>query len=97
MVEFWTLGCINCIHTHPYTQALYEKYHDQGFEVIGIHAPEFAYERKLENVKNSARQYELTFPIVQDNDFTTWKAYKNRYWPAFYILDKQGNVVYTHF
>ena len=96
-VKFWTLGCINCIRTFDETEALYQKYKDEWFTILWLHAPEFAYERKIENVQKTVDEYWLSFPIAQDNDFTTWKAYKNRYWPAFYLIDKQGNVRYTHF
>ncbi len=96
-VKFWTLGCINCIRTFDEVEALYQKYKDEGFTILWLHAPEFAYERKLENVENAVEKYWLSFPIALDNDFTTWRAYKNRYWPAFYLIDKEGNVRYTHF
>jgi len=97
LIDFWTLGCINCIRTLWHTQELYETYNDQGFEIIGIHAPEFAYERKLSEVQKAVEKYWLTYPVVQDNDFQTWRAYKNRYWPAFYLIDKKGDIRYTHF
>ena len=97
MLEFWTLGCINCIRTHEHTQKMQEKYQDQGFTVLWLHAPEFAYERLIENVQNSVTEFGITYPVAQDNDFATWKAYNNRYWPAFYLIDVQGNIRYTKF
>ena len=97
MLEFWTLGCINCINTHKHTQEMQEKYSDQGFTVLGLHAPEFAYEQLIENVQKSVDEYGMTYPVAQDNDFATWKAYNNRYWPAFYLIDAEGNIRYTHF
>lgn len=96
-MKFWTFSCINCIRTLDETEALYQKYKDQGFTVIGIHAPEFSYERDIKNVANAVEQYNLSFPVVQDNDFTTWRDYNNRYWPAWYLIDKYGNIRYTHF
>ncbi len=97
MIDFWTLGCINCINTHDETNKLYSEFKDSGLEIIGLHAPEFAYERKIENVRNAVDEFGMEFPVATDNDFTTWKRYNNRYWPAFYIIDKQWNVRYTHF
>lgn len=97
LVDFWTLGCINCQRTFPHIQTLYDKYKNDGFVILGIHAPEFAYERKIENVRAAAVENGMTYPIAQDNDFATWRNYKNQYWPAQYLIDKQGNVRYTHF
>jgi len=97
LLKFWTFACSNCIHTLPYVQSWHEKYADQGLTILGIHSPEFAYERKLENVEKSVKQYGLTFPIALDNDFKTWRSFNNRYWPAFYLLDKDGVVRYKHF
>lgn len=97
LIDFWTYSCINCIHTLPYVQALHEKYADEGLVVLGVHAPEFQYERKLKNVQAAVKKNGLTYPIVQDNEFATWRAYKNRYWPAVYLIDKEGFVRYTHF
>jgi len=76
---------------------MHESYKDQGFTVLGLHAPEFAYERRIENVQKSVDEYGMTYPVAQDNDFATWKAFNNRYWPAFYLIDVEGNVRYTHF
>lgn len=97
LVDFWTYSCINCIRTLPYLQDWHEKYSDDGLVILGIHAPEFAFERKAENVKKAAEEYGLSYPIVLDNDFSTWRNYKNRYWPAKYLIDKEGTVRYTHF
>lgn len=97
MIDFWTLGCINCINTLPHTQEMHETYKDQGLVILGLHAPEFSYEQKLENLQAAVTQYGLTFPIAQDNDFATWKAYGNKYWPAFYLIDKQGNIRFKFF
>ena len=97
LVDFWTYSCFNCVNTFPYVQGWHEKFADEGLVVLGIHAPEFAFERDANNVKNAAKKYGLTYPIAQDNGFKLWRAYKNRYWPAFYLIDKQGMVRYTHF
>lgn len=97
IVKFWTLGCVNCIKSHPDTNKLYSEFHDQGLEIIGIHAPEFQHERKLEQVQQAVEEYKLEFPVVQDNEFVTWKRYNNRYWPAMYIIDKDWKVRFAHF
>jgi len=92
LVDFWTYSCFNCINTFPYVQAWHEKYAKDGLVVLGIHAPEFLFERKLDNVKQAVKKHGLTFPIVLDNGFKLWRAYRNRYWPAFYLIDKNGVV-----
>ncbi len=97
LIDFWTYGCINCIRTLSHVQALYEKYGNDGFVILGLHAPEFAYERKIENVRKEVLRHGLTYPIAQDNDFATWRNYNNRYWPAHYLIDKKGNIRHTHF
>lgn len=97
LVDFWTYSCINCIRTQPYLKDWYSTYKDSDFVILGIHAPEFAFERNLQNVEAAARQAELTYPIALDNDFATWGAYKNSYWPASYLIDKDGKVRREHF
>jgi len=97
MIDFWTLGCANCIATHDQTQELYETYKDEWFVVIWLHAPEFSYERNIELVEDAVKEYQITFPVAQDNEFSTWRKYKNRYWPAFYIIDKNWVIRETHF
>jgi thiol-disulfide isomerase/thioredoxin len=97
IVDFWTFECINCVRTLPATNALYAKYHARGLEIIGVHAPEFDRERDLANVRSAVAKRGIKFPVVQDNDFTTWRAYNNRFWPAFYVIDKQGRVRDEHF
>jgi len=97
LIDFWTYSCINCIRTLGHNKALWDKYKEDDFVLIGVHSPEFAFEHKLDNLKREVDSYELTYPIVQDNDFATWRAFKNRYWPAVYIIDKEGNIRYTHF
>lgn len=97
LVDFWTYSCINCIRTQPYLKAWYKTYKDSGFEIIGVHAPEFSFEKNADNVRNAAKEAGLTYPIGLDNDFSTWAAYKNQYWPASYLIDADGNVRRTHF
>lgn len=97
LVDFWTYSCINCQRTLPYLREWYEKYKDNGLVIIGVHAPEFEFEKNPKNVQQAITDFGLTYPVMQDNEFATWKAYQNRYWPAKYLIDKDGNVRYTHF
>lgn len=96
LVDFMTYSCINCQRTFPYLNAWYEKYKDQGLEIVGIHTPEFAFEKNINNVRKAALDFGLRFPIVLDNDYATWNAYGNRFWPRKYLIDIEGNVVYDH-
>ena len=96
LVDFWTYGCINCVRTLPHVVDLYEKYKDRGFVVIGVHAPEFAYEKSTANVATAIKRHHIRYPVAQDNNFATWNAYNNKYWPAQYIVDQQGRIVYQH-
>ncbi|MFN8450485.1 MAG: redoxin domain-containing protein [Anaerolineae bacterium] len=95
LLEFWTFDCINCIHTLPYVEAWHQSYHDQGLAVIGIHFPEFGYERNLDNVFAATQRLNVTYPVGIDNDGATWDAYGQRYWPTMYLIDKQGAIRYT--
>ena len=97
LVDFWTFACINCIHTVPYVRAWAEKYKDQGLVVIGVHAPEFAFERKIENVKKAIDEFKIGYPVAIDNNFAIWKAFDNSYWPAHYFIDAKGQIRYHHF
>lgn len=96
VVDFMTYSCINCIRTFPHLNAWYDKYHDQGLEIIGIHTPEFAFEKKLENVQRELDRLGIKFPVVLDNDYGTWRAYANNYWPRKYIINLDGQIVYDH-
>lgn len=96
MVDFMTYSCINCIRTFPHLNEWYNKYHDQGLEIIGIHTPEFAFEKKLENVQRELDRLGIKFPVVLDNDYGTWRAYANSYWPRKYIINLDGQIVYDH-
>jgi thiol-disulfide isomerase/thioredoxin len=97
LVDFWTYTCINCINTLPYVRGWYEKYKDQGLVVVGVHTPEFPFERSSDNVKKAIKRFDIGYPVAQDNRYATWNAYSNRFWPAFYLIDKKGQVVYSHF
>ena len=96
IVDFMTYSCINCIRTFPYLNAWYEKYHDQGLEIIGIHTPEFAFEKNIDNVRKAMQGFGIKFPVVLDNDYGTWNAYGNSYWPNKYIIDINGNIAFEH-
>jgi cytochrome c biogenesis protein CcdA/thiol-disulfide isomerase/thioredoxin len=97
LVDFWTFACINCQRAIPHVRAWAEKYKDQGLVVIGVHAPEFAFERKADKVKRAVADLGLTFPIAIDNDFAIWRAFSNQYWPANYFVDAQGRIRFHHF
>jgi thiol-disulfide isomerase/thioredoxin len=94
LIEFWTFGCSNCRNVEPYVKAWHQKYADHGLVVIGVHAPEFSYERVIANVQRYVREHSIQYPVVIDNDFVTWKRYKNRFWPAMYVIDKRGVIRY---
>jgi len=97
LVDFWTYSCINCIRTLPYVTQWYEKYKDQGLVIVGVHTPEFPFEKVTANVEKAVKDFKINYPVAQDNDFGTWNNYNNQYWPAEYLIDQQGNIVYTHF
>ncbi|MBP9757886.1 MAG: redoxin family protein [Candidatus Pacebacteria bacterium] len=96
LVDFWTYSCINCIRTTPYLVAWYEKYKDEGLEIVGVHTPEFAFEHLIENVSKAVGERGIKFPVVLDNDYATWNAFKNQYWPRKYLVDIDGFIVYDH-
>ncbi|PIY80623.1 MAG: hypothetical protein COY80_02020 [Candidatus Pacebacteria bacterium CG_4_10_14_0_8_um_filter_42_14] len=97
LVDFWTYSCINCQRTLPYLRDWWEKYQDDGLVIIGVHAPEFEFEKVAKNVQRAIADFGLTYPVMQDNDYATWRAYDNHYWPAKYLIDKDGMVRYNHF
>ncbi|MDI3354054.1 cytochrome c biogenesis protein DipZ [Pseudomonas sp. UYIF39] len=97
LVDFWTYSCINCLRTLPYVKAWAEKYRDQGLVVIGVHAPEFAFERDIGNVTKAMKDLGINYPVAIDNDFKIWRAFNNEYWPAHYFADAQGRIRYHHF
>lgn len=97
LIDFWTYSCINCQRTFPYLRTWHEKYSAKGLVIIGVHSPEFEFEKDVENLKEAIKDFNLKYPIVQDNDFATWRAYDNHYWPAKYLIDKDGYIRYSHF
>jgi cytochrome c biogenesis protein CcdA/thiol-disulfide isomerase/thioredoxin len=97
LVDFWTYSCINCLRTLPNTKAWWQKYGPDHFTLIGVHAPEFAFEKETSNVQKALKQFDITYPVPQDNDFATWKAYHNEYWPAEYLIDANGTLRHTKF
>ena len=97
LVDFWTYTCINCIRTLPYLRVWHEKYADHGLVILGVHTPEFRFEHEYDNVVEAVGKFALEYPIVQDNDFGTWRAFNNRYWPAKYLIDHNGKIRYFHF
>jgi len=92
VVNFWTYSCINCLRSIPYVRAWAEKYRDQGLVVIGVHTPEFAFEKNVDNVKQAVANLKIGFPVAIDNNYAIWRAFKNRYWPADYFVDAQGRI-----
>lgn len=96
LVDFMTYSCINCQRTIPYLNAWYDAYKDQGLEIVAIHTPEFAFEKDIGNVRDAVERLGIHYPVVLDNDYATWRAYGNRYWPRKYLIDINGNVVYDH-
>ncbi len=97
LVDFWTYSCINCLRTLPYVKAWAEKYRDQGLVVIGVHAPEFAFERNIDNVKKATRDLGIDYPVAVDNNYAIWRAFNNQYWPAHYFIDARGQIRFHHF
>jgi thiol-disulfide isomerase/thioredoxin len=97
LVDFWRYSCINCVRTLPYLRAWDARYRERGLTVIGVHAPEFPFERDPDNVARAVRNNGIRYPVAQDNEFATWNAYDNRFWPAKYLIDARGHVRYTHF
>ena len=97
LIDFWTYSCINCLRTLPHVEAWYNKYHSSGFEVIGVSTPEFAFEKDPGNVARAIKQYGIPYPVALDNDYKTWNAYNNQYWPAEYLIDATGKIRRTEF
>lgn len=97
LVDFWTYDCINCQHTLPYVKDWAKKYEKDGLVVIGVHTPEYGYERIIDNVKDQVKKLGITYPVAIDNNYTIWRNFDNQYWPAHYLIDAKGQVRYTHF
>ena len=97
LVDFWTYDCINCQHTLPYVKDWAKKYEKDGLVVIGVHTPEYGYERIIDNVKDQVKKLGITYPVAIDNNYAIWRNFDNQYWPAHYLIDAKGQVRYTHF
>ncbi|MGE5252035.1 MAG: redoxin domain-containing protein [Bacteroidota bacterium] len=96
LLEMWTFGCINCQHVIPSLKDWQDRYSDRGLVIIANHFPEFDYEADLENLKDAVRKYGIPYAVIQDNHGDNWQAYHNHYWPALYLIDKQGRIRYIH-
>jgi thiol-disulfide isomerase/thioredoxin len=96
LIQFWTLGCINCRRTLPYITRWHRQYASSGLKVIGVHTPEFSFERKISNIQAAIKQHGITYPVAVDNEFKTWQAYRNEYWPHLFLADRQGLIRYDH-
>ena len=97
LIDFWTYTCVNCIRTFPYLKLWHSRYADDGLVILGVHTPEFEFEKDFDNVEQATRDNGIVWPVAQDNEFETWRAYKNRFWPAKYLIDHDGAIRYTHF
>ena len=96
LIDFWTYSCINCIRTIPYLNEWHDKYSDKGLVIVGIHTPEFDFEKNSDNVKLAVQKFEIKYPVLQDNDKEIWNEYDNRYWPRKYLVDDEGYIRYDH-
>jgi thiol-disulfide isomerase/thioredoxin len=97
VVEFWTFACSNCARSVPWINSVYDKYEGRGLQIIGVHTPELAHERIVANVRRKVEQYGIRFPVMIDGDYAYWNAWENQYWPAFYLVDKRGQVRVSYF
>ena len=97
LVDFWTYSCVNCVRTLPHVTSWYERYKSKNFVVIGVHTPEFAFEKEVNNVESALGQFKINYPVVLDTNYRIWKAYSNHYWPAEYLIDAKGHIRHTHF
>ncbi len=97
LVDFWTYSCVNWLRTLPYIRAWEDRYRDRGFVLVGAHAPEFGFEHDLENLRRATRELGVGYPVVVDNEFTIWRSFENHYWPAVYLIDREGGVRFHHF
>ncbi|HXV34064.1 MAG TPA: cytochrome c biogenesis protein DipZ [Gaiellaceae bacterium] len=97
LIDFWTYSCINCLRTLPHLRAWDQTYRDNGLVIVGVHTPEFAFEREPENVRRAVRDHGIEYPVALDPDYATWQAWLNRYWPAKYFIDRRGHLRYAHF
>jgi len=97
LVDFWTYSCVNCLRTLPHLEAWHKRYAPYGFVIVGVHSPEFSFEKQADNVRMALKKYGITYPVAMDNDLKTWDAYQNHYWPAHYFIDRKGVIRYVHF
>ncbi len=97
LLEFWTYSCFNCQNAQPHINALYDEYKDDGLLIVGVHSPEFGFEKDISNVRRAVRQANIRYPVVLDNDYAIWSAYGQRFWPAWYLIDADGFIRYRHF
>jgi len=97
LVDFWTYSCVNCLNALPHVQEWDAKYKAQGLVVVGVHTPEYGYEKSSKNVEAAIARLKIRYAVAQDNNYATWRAFDNQYWPAVYLIDKQGQIVYSHF
>ncbi|MDQ7997960.1 MAG: thioredoxin family protein [Luteibacter sp.] len=97
LIDFWAYSCINCLRTLPHVTRWYDQYKDKGLVIVGVHSPEFAFEKQDGNVRDAIAKYNIKYPVAQDNDLETWDAWDNQYWPAEYLVDQRGNVIAHHF
>jgi thiol-disulfide isomerase/thioredoxin len=95
LLEFWTFACVNCQRTLPFLRRMHDQYRSPDFTVVGVHSPEFAFERPVQNVERAVRDSGIEYPVGLDNDFVAWNAYGNRYWPTMYLIDRAGQIRYT--
>ena len=96
LLDFWTYSCVNCIRTLPHLKRWHETYKDAGLTIIGIHTPEFAFEKEQDNVEMAVKDLDISYPVVLDNDYKIWNLYSNRWWPRKFLIDAQGSIVYDH-
>ncbi len=96
LIQIWTFACINCQRTLPYVTSWHHKYASQGLKVVGVHTPEFSFERDVNNIRNALKKHQINYAVAVDNDFKTWNAYNNKYWPHLFLADRQGVIRYDH-
>jgi thiol-disulfide isomerase/thioredoxin len=96
LLDFWTYSCVNCVRTFPHLRALYARYHSFGFEIVGVHSPEFDFEKDEGNVRAAVTRHRLPYPVAMDNQMSTWRAYHNQYWPRVYLIDAKGRIRFDH-
>ncbi|MGH8431071.1 MAG: thioredoxin family protein, partial [Solimonas sp.] len=97
LIDFWTYSCINCLRSLPYVARWHEKFAGRGVVIVGVHTPEFGFEKSTRNVQAAIRRHGIIYPVAQDNQYATWKAFENQYWPAVYLIDRRGHIMLKHF